>query len=63
VSVVDRSWDVPVTVIVLGPTTRLRAADGLPLVTVFPFTVTVAFTSVVVGVTVTLVTALATSSV
>ena len=45
------------------PTLRLILPDALPLATVVPFTLTVAFASVTVGVTVRLLTLLATEAV
>lgn len=55
--------DVTTTVIVLVPTFKFIAADGVPLATVTLFTFTVAVASVTVGVTVMDDTALATDAV
>ena len=57
------SWAVTNTVIVLVPTTRLIAPDGEPLVTAMVLTVTVAWLSFTVGVTVIELTLLTTLSV
>ena len=63
VPVVVPSCAVTTTVIVFGPTAKGMALYAVPLVTAFPFTVTVALASEVVGVTVILVVALLTLAV
>ena len=63
VSVVDPSWAVTTIVIVLEPTFKFIELDAEPELTVVPLTVTVALAWFTVGVTVTLVTPLATLSV
>jgi len=63
VSVVVPSCAVTIVVIVFVPIFRLIEPDALPLVTAFPFTVTVEVGSFVVGVTVMLVVALLTLAV
>ena len=61
--VVVPSWAVTMVVIVFGPTASAIESEALPEATVVPFTVTVAVASATVGVTVRLVTALATDCV
>jgi hypothetical protein len=61
--VVVPSWAVTTTVIGVSPTLRLRLPEGLPEATGVPFTVTVAPLPATVGVTVRLVTPLATLAV
>ena len=63
VSVVVPSCAVTIVVIVLVPTLRPITPDAVPLVTGTPFTVTMALTSLVVGVTVIDAVALGTMAV
>lgn len=63
VDVVVPSWAVTTIVIAFEPTARLMGLDADPELTDAPLTVTVAFASVTVGVTETLVTLLATDDV
>jgi hypothetical protein len=60
---VTPSWAVTITVIVFGPIANGIGPDGVPVITGFPFTVTEAVGSVVVGVTVMLVVAFVTPAV
>ena len=62
VCVVVPSWAVTITAIAFAPTASAIAPEALPLTTVLPFTLIVAFACVAVGVTVMDVTALATES-
>ena len=57
---VELFWAVTTVVMILSPTLRAMEPEAFPETTGVPFTVTVAVASVTVGVTVRLVTALAT---